>query len=345
VVSEEFRNYLKSLDGENADSRKLDELKKKGNEIKVKIMKMAVQNVTFVSTLHRSGYICRDHNPANTVCNFDKGTSKMGNIGFFCKIGKREDETLMPYCSSYEEYTRSYWKYILNDKSFEEGYMKDFIESLNFQSIGDAMTHPAADVYGIGMNLVQTLFVNYGMNFINETFKSKENVSPREDAADNLEKRDDLSKNLHDRLVTLNNALPKPMRYTPEQQLFIERLIGSCIDSNPLKRPTAAQVAYMLDSAVEGVEDFDDMLNRAMIDHPTPDDYFSPSTIEAYEILNVIPKQDNGIWKNGVVYHKLQQSSSSPSQQPPQSKKNSVVDEEENSVADEEEFSDEFDRF
>jgi serine/threonine protein kinase len=115
----------------------------------------------------------------------------------------------------------------------------------------------------------------------------------------NLQKREIFLRDLDRLLRELNYPLDPALRYPPDQLDFMAGLIRACMDRNPIKRPTAAQVSAMLqifNSACfsgEEVPAFDEIRKMAEDFRPTPDHYFSPETLLVYAYYGVCPPIKN----------------------------------------------------
>ncbi|MDR2738159.1 MAG: protein kinase [Puniceicoccales bacterium] len=322
ACSREAEARFKLPKGKIFSQTELAQLAKEGMEHVKGVIIIMAQIAAAIAFLHENKFIHNDLKPANIVCDLKNGISKLIDFGLTSPIGNRDGVPMVPYCSSLEECL-----YELHALSGKLGNKSSVIngQRVNLKFLGDAITNPASEVYGIGM-LLMFSFGHRVSDFFNDNLGRGYRTLHDHVSANIFTRTNSFDGNLHNLLVFFNDGRPEPIRYTPSQLSFLEELIRCCINPDPTKRPTAAQVSYMLEMLVAGVENFGTAANCAIADRPMPNDYFSPAAIEAYKILGISPGPNskpmyNSLHKSSIFSfqpkNNPQSQSSSSSSQPP----------------------------
>jgi serine/threonine protein kinase len=142
---------------------------------------------------------------------------------------------------------------------------------------------PPSDIYGLGMNMLPMLFGWVGEDAFDKNFLTlstqtterapsaehlKEKRQAHVDPHTSRREREKFPGRIGDVVGTCNGRLPEGKQYTDAQCEFIANAIGACMNPDPKKRPSAAQVAVIFEQFSAGETNFGKASRKARIDYP-----------------------------------------------------------------------------
>lgn len=219
-------------------------------------LRITAQVFTGLAHIHQSGVVHRDLKLANLVYDFSGKNIKIIDFGLGRSYEpfQSDDQILLAsYCGSIEEYKVAQ-RYADSKNS---AVMEDFFK----------LNAPTCDIYSMGILLISIFFRNIGREYILGIFVPIGHV----DYAANVKARDDLYETLENKLQELNGGLPSHLRYSEEELQFVTRLIKSCLDPDPTKRPTAAQSGGICELFAAGMKNFEQNLQYMQELRPSPE--------------------------------------------------------------------------
>jgi serine/threonine protein kinase len=253
-----------SIDGKIGNQDAINAVVEKGRIAKVKMAQIAAQVAAAISILNENGIVSRDLKQDNIVYDSDVEITKLIDFGLSHKVTDGASYyPLIPYASASEEH-------------------KFRIENPNAPNM---VSHPATDAYAFGINLTGFLFGTKGIEYVIKNFDGR--LYEKKHDQLNMEVKSQFYENIDDILNQLNSERLLPLRYTKEDLEFIGKVIRWCMDSDPTKRPTTAQAAYVMEMFAAGANDFEAVKNDAIFDRPTPPGYFSKNMIDEYKKLGI----------------------------------------------------------
>jgi serine/threonine protein kinase len=221
------------------------------------------QLASSIAALHESGFIHQDLKSANVMLAGDGNeknpyTVKLIDLGCACPYPytgtdrKIEDVVLPNYsCAPIEIYELS--RKFNNARSKFKQNGKEIAE-LRAKMVSCAT--PAYDVYGLGMNILPMLFGKEGDEVLYDKIFNRliNRRDPHGDYTGNISARKELFNNAHKIVRICNRRLSSNQQYTDEQCTFIANAMKACLDPNPKKRPSAAQVAEIFELFAAGID-------------------------------------------------------------------------------------------
>ncbi len=233
-------------------------------------LRITAQLCSALSLIHEAGIIHRDLKLTNIVYDRLNQNTKLIDFG----ISKDDNEAYTPqylyvraYSSALEEY-----KIVKNiTAANEENVKQDMYNILS----------PATDVCSFGLMLMGIFFRNVGYEYFYKLF-SYQNL----DYNSNIKIRELFYNHLQEIILKLNDRIPSELRYSHEELNFITQLIQICIDPNPTKRPSAAQIGALCELFHAGITDFKPALQQAQELRPSKP--IPEKILEIYKRYNII---------------------------------------------------------
>jgi serine/threonine protein kinase len=280
---------------------------------------IAAQILDALAYLHHCGLINRDIKASNIVYHpeaFDSSmvqqnpktrSLKLIDLGLAISVEKKFEDTgvyknnllqLSCYCASLEQYVllqkinaceEEIGKINTSgDRTCLPAKKQELTQLFEDLSL---ITTPSVDVYGFGLLAIALFFGQVGHEKWLNLFNGDDCI--HDDADKNIEIRQKFYKDVGLITTELNLKLPEALRYSNKELNFMNSFIRSCIDPNPLARPTSSQAAAIVELwAAEAINhNFHQIIGEAAVLRPS--NPLPAATIEAYKRHVIISGDTN----------------------------------------------------
>jgi hypothetical protein len=232
-----------------------------------------------VAALHDVGLLHRDVMPWNIILESGTHLAKLIDIGSGLPYNDPFALDFDPVYLDYAEDDSKYCAPIEFYKYLEEKYVKDIRRgrfAKNLSKLNErlrAILQPSYDVYSIGLLILQILFGRHGLNRASAYFQKESHARIKGRAMEwplgaMIYEYECFFRDIGKNVKSCNRRLSAKRRYTGKQCTFIARAMRACLDPNPKKRPSAAQVAEIFELFSAGMTDFNQALELARQDRP-----------------------------------------------------------------------------